>query len=82
MTSNADLQVMNRKAYDELTESNQEVVALRRHLELAQRENRNSEDQVRKVVHECRPKVSEANQRCLDSEHRLRVLLKRDGLQE
>ena len=74
LTSNADLQVMNRKAYDELTESNQEVVALRRHLDLAQCENRNSEDQVKTVVHECRLKVSEANQRCLDSEHRLRVL--------
>ena len=74
MVNNADLQIINRKAYDELTESNQEIVALRQHLEIAQRENRNSEDQVRKVVHECRLKVSEANQRCIESEHRLCVL--------
>ena len=52
---------------------------MRRHLEVAQRENKNNEDQVRKVIHECRLKVSEANQRCLDSEHRLRVLRNETG---
>ena len=74
LSSNADLQVMGQRVHDELTDSNLEVTSLRQHLEIAQRENKNNEDQVKKVVHECRLKVSEANQRYLDSEHRFRVL--------
>ena len=74
LSSNADLQVMSRRVHDELTDSNSEMTELRRHLEVALRENKNHEDQIKRVVHESRLKVSEANQRCLDSEHRFRVL--------
>ena len=74
LVNNTDLQITNQRTHDELAESNQEVIALRRHLEMAQRENRNNEEQVRKVVHECRIKVTEANQRCVESEHRLCLL--------
>ena len=74
LSSNADLQVMSRRVHDELTDSNSEMTELRRHLEVALRENKNHEDQIKRVVDESRLKVSEANQRCLDSEHRFRVL--------
>ena len=74
LSSNADLQVMSQRVQGELIDSNLEIAALRRHLEVAQRENKNHEDQIKRVVHESRLKVSEANQRCLDSEYKFRVL--------
>ena len=74
LSSNADLQIMSRRVHDELNDSNSEMTELRRHLEVALRENKNHEDQIKRVVHESRLKVSEANQRCLDSEHKYRVL--------
>ena len=41
---------------------------------IAFNENKTSEETVRKVVHECRLKVSEANTQRIESEHKLRVL--------
>ena len=74
LSSNADLQIMSRRAHDELNDSNSEITELRRHLDIALRGNKNHEDQIKRVVHESRLKVSEANQRCLDSEHKYRIL--------
>ena len=72
--TNTDLQLINRKAYDELTEYNTEVESLRQQLTLAYNENKTSEETVRKVVHECRLKVSESKTQRIESEHKLRVL--------
>ena len=49
-------------------------------MEVAYRENRFSEENVRKVVRECRMKVSEANQQRLESDHKLRVLTNETSL--
>ena len=73
-TNNTDLQLINTKAYDELTEYNNEIESLRQQLTVAYNENKTSEETVRKVVHECRLKVSEANTQRIVSEHKLRVL--------
>ena len=73
-TTNTDLQLINRKAYDELTESNSEIESSRQQLTILYNENKTSEETVRKVVHECRLKVSEANTQRIESEHKLRVL--------
>ena len=74
-TSNTDLQLINRKAYDELTEYNNEIESLRQQLTIiAYNENKTSEETVRKVVHECRLKVSKAKTQRIESEHKLRVL--------
>ena len=73
-SATASLQIINRRAYNELRESNSEIESLRQHLKVAYRENRFSEENVRKVVRECRMKVSEANQQRLESDHKLRVL--------
>eukprot|EP00435_Cladocopium_sp_Y103_P013433 s4794_g3.t1 len=58
----------------ELQKSQNEITALRESLELAQRGNYFNEESVKKIVRECRMKVSEANQQKLESDHRLRVL--------
>ena len=79
-SAHASLQIINRKAYNELHESNNEIESLRQHLEVAYRENRFSEENVRKVVRECRMKVSEANQQRLESDHKLRVLTNETSL--
>ena len=73
-TTNTDLQLINRKAYDELTEYNNEIESLRQQLTIAYNENKTSEETVRKVVHECRLKVSESKTQRIESEHKLRVL--------
>ena len=79
-SANASLQIMNRRAYNELHESNSEIESLRQHLEVAYQENRFSEENVRKVVRECMMKVSEANQQRLESDHKLRVLTNETSL--
>ena len=79
-SANASLQIINRKAYNELHESNSEVESLRQHLEIAYHENWFSEENVRKVVRECRMKVSEANQHRRESDHKLRVLTNETSL--
>ena len=56
-SANASLQIINRKAYNELQESKLEIESLRQHLEVAYRENRCSEENISKVVRECRLKV-------------------------
>ena len=56
-SANANLQIINRRAYksyNELNESNNEIESLKQHLEVAYREDRFSEENVRKVVRECR----------------------------
>eukprot|EP00435_Cladocopium_sp_Y103_P006183 s3930_g2.t1 len=58
----------------ELQKSQNEITALRESLELAQRGNYFNEESVKKIVRECRMKVSEANQQKLESDHQLRVL--------
>eukprot|EP00435_Cladocopium_sp_Y103_P026723 s1517_g6.t1 len=58
----------------ELQKSQNEISALRESLELAQRGNYFNEESMKKIVRECRMKVSEANQQKLESDHRLRVL--------
>ena len=79
-SANANLQIINRRAYNELNESNNEIESLKQHLEVAYREDRFSEENVRKVVRECRLKVSEANQHRLESDHKLRVLTNETSL--
>ena len=86
-SANASLQIIDRRAYTELHESNNEIESLRQHLEVAYRENRFSEENVRKVVRECTMNVSEASQQTLESDHKLRVLtnetsLRREGERE
>ena len=73
-TTSTDLQLINRKAHDELTEYNNEIESLRQQLTIAHNENKTGEETVRKVVHECRLKVNEANTQRIESEHKLRVL--------
>ena len=47
-SATASLQIINRRAYNELRESNSEIESLRQHLKVAYRENRFSEENVRK----------------------------------
>ena len=73
-SANASLQIINWRACNELHESNSEIESLRQHVEVAYRENRFREENVGKVVRECRMNVSEANQQRWESDHKLRVL--------
>ena len=47
--TNTDLQLINSKAYDELTEYNSEIESLRQQLTIAYNESKTSEETVRKV---------------------------------
>eukprot|EP00435_Cladocopium_sp_Y103_P031652 s4552_g8.t1 len=58
----------------EIQKSQNEIAALRESLELAQRGNYFNEESMKKIVRECRIKVSEANQQKLEGDHQLRVL--------
>eukprot|EP00435_Cladocopium_sp_Y103_P012279 s2189_g3.t1 len=66
--------ISDRLTNSELHQSHNEIRALRESLELAQRGSYFNEESMRKIVRECRLKVSEANQQKLESDHRLGVI--------
>ena len=81
-SSNVDLQLASQSTALELREPRDETYELQQSLGLAQRSIQFTDDNVKKVVRECRLKVSEANQLRLESDHKLRVLLNEAELRQ
>ena len=81
-SSNVDLQLASQSTALEVRESRDEIYELQQSLGLAQRSIQFTDDNVKKVVRECRLKVSEANQQRLESDHKLRVLLNEAELRQ
>ena len=82
-SSNIDLQVASQSTALKLRESQEEVHELLQSLGIAQRSMQFNEGNVKKVVSECRVKVSEANKQRLESGgHKLRVMLNEAELRQ
>jgi len=71
-SSNVDLQLASQSTALELRESRDEIYELQQSSDLAERSIQFNDDNMKKIVRECRLKVSEANQQRLESDHKLR----------